>query len=310
MELYAKMTELRRSMGRVIKGKDEVIELLLTALAAEGHVLLEDVPGVGKTTLVKALAAGLSCAFNRVQFTPDLLPGDLLGSSIYNPSSGELTFRPGPVFTNILLADEINRASPRTQSALLEAMSERQVSLEGRTTPLGRPFWVLATENPIEYQGTYPLPEAQLDRFMMRLEIGYPGEEAEFELLVDRLRDDPLDAVAGILDAEQVVAIQREVRQVKVDDSIGRYLVELVRATRGETRLMLGASPRALVAWCRAAQAAAWMRNRDFVIPDDVKQVAPAVLPHRLIADNPSRYAGVDTREIAAEILGRVRVPR
>jgi MoxR-like ATPase len=308
--IFEQVEKLRHSLRRVIRGKDEVLELMLTALAADGHVLLEDVPGVGKTTLVRSLAAALSADFRRVQFTPDLLPGDLLGGSVYNPATGEFHFHPGAIFTNILLADEINRASPRTQSALLEAMSERQVTIEGKTTALPGFFWVLATENPVEYQGTYPLPEAQLDRFAMRISIGYPAPENELQMLFDRLHADPLTEVTPVLSEPEVLEIREAVRQVKVEPGVAAYLQTLVAATRDDPRLILGASPRALLAWCRAAQARACLAGRDYVLPEDVKALATAILPHRLILENQSRYAGVTAADVTLEILDQVRTPR
>ena len=309
-ELRKKMRKLHAEMGKAIRGKDEILHYLEIAIASGGSVLVEDVPGVGKTTLVRALSAALRAEFKRVQFTADLLPGDLLGGSVYNPVTGEMNFRKGPVFTNILLADEINRASPRTQSALLEAMSERQISLEGRTMVLPEPFWVLATQNPIEYQGTYPLPEAQLDRFSMCLSIGYPDERAEMELLFDRLHDDPIRKIDGVMDCQEMVEVQAAVKSVRLDESVARYLQQLVLVTRNDPRLRLGASPRALLAWSRAAKAKAWLEERDFVIPEDIKSLARFILPHRLVLDNASAFSGVKTMEIVTDILALVKVPR
>ena len=309
-ELRKKMRKLHAEMGKAIRGKDEILHYLEIAIASGGSVLVEDVPGVGKTTLVRALSAALRAEFKRVQFTADLLPGDLLGGSVYNPVTGEMNFRKGPVFTNILLADEINRASPRTQSALLEAMSERQISLEGRTMVLPEPFWVLATQNPIEYQGTYPLPEAQLDRFSMCLSIGYPDERAEMELLFDRLHDDPIRKIDGVMDCQEMVEVQAAVKSVRLDESVARYLQQLVLVTRNDPRLRLGASPRALLAWSRAAQAKAWLEERDFVIPEDIKSLARFILPHRLVLDNASAFSGVKTMELVTDILALVKVPR
>ena len=309
-ELRKKMRKLHAEMGKAIRGKDEILHYLEIAIASGGSVLVEDVPGVGKTTLVRALSAALRAEFKRVQFTADLLPGDLLGGSVYNPVTGEMNFRKGPVFTNILLADEINRASPRTQSALLEAMSERQISLEGRTMVLPEPFWVLATQNPIEYQGTYPLPEAQLDRFSMCLSIGYPDERAEMELLFDRLHDDPIRKIDGVMDCQEMVEVQAAVKSVRLDESVARYFQQLVLVTRNDPRLRLGASPRALLAWSRAAQAKAWLEERDFVIPEDIKSLARFILPHRLVLDNASAFSGVKTMEIVTDILALVKVPR
>jgi len=283
--------------------------MLLTALFAEGHALLEDVPGVGKTTLAKALALSVGGQFNRVQFTPDLLPSDILGCSIYNPREGLFSFRKGPVFANILLADEINRASPRTQSALLEAMNESQVSIEATTYLLPKPFMVIATENPIEYYGTYPLPEAQLDRFAMQLSLGYPALEDETSMLLARRSVDPLQALKPAMDCQQLQAAQTDVRKVEIEKSVAAYMVAAVRVTREDARIRLGASPRSLLSLSRCAQAKAWLAGRDFVIPDDIKALAPSVLCHRLVLDNKSKHSGLKPQEVVAELLDSLRAP-
>lgn len=308
-EIRQKTVKLANNLAKVIRGKDDIIALLITALAANGNVLLEDVPGVGKTTLAKTLAASLNCQFKRIQFTPDLLPADIIGSSIYNPQDGSFKFRPGPVFSNILLADEINRASPRTQSALLEAMSERQVSTEGRTTPLPQPFLVIATENSIEFQGTYQLPEAQLDRFAMQLTLGYPDEKHELEMLFERFNNDPALHIEPIMDCDDVLELQAFVRQVKVEDSVADYMLRIVRATRSDNRIELGASPRALLMLSRCSQAAAFLEQRDFVLPEDVKKTAAVVLPHRLMLESKTRYSGMTATQIVADLLDNITVP-
>jgi MoxR-like ATPase len=301
--------EIKAGLGKVINGKDEAIGLLLTTVFAGGHALLEDVPGVGKTTLAKALALSIGGRFNRIQFTPDLLPSDILGCSIYNPREGLFDFRKGPVFANILLADEINRASPRTQSALLEAMNESQVSIESTTYQLAKPFIVIATENPIEYYGTYPLPEAQLDRFAMQLSLGYPGVEDETAMLVARKSVDPLSAIEPLMSCEQLVAAQEDVKKLDIEKSVAAYMVAIVRATREDPRIKLGASPRALLSLSRCAQAKAWLEGRDYVSPDDVKLLAPSVLAHRLALDNKVKHSGVKPQELVEELVGGVRPP-
>ncbi|WET07732.1 MoxR family ATPase [Lentisphaerota bacterium ZTH] len=307
--LRKKLNDLHTALETVIKGKSEVITLLLTALGADGNILMEDVPGVGKTTLAKALAASIEGKFSRIQFTPDLLPSDILGNSIYNPQEGKFFFRPGPVFANILVADEINRASPRTQSALLECMSERQVSLEGKTNQLPSPFMVIATENPIEYQGTYPLPEAQLDRFAMQLELGYPNADFELEIMFDRKESDPIEKITTVMHCSDVAELQQAVRGVDVERSIGHYMLNLIHATRTDSRVTLGASPRALLLLSRCAQAYAFFAGRDYVLPDDVKVLASKVLAHRLVIDNKARYSGITAAEVISEIVDRTKVP-
>lgn len=292
----------------VIAGKRRVIERLVTACLCEGHVLLEDKPGVGKTTLVQALAAASSCRFSRIQFTPDQLPGDITGGPVLHPRTMEMTFRPGPIMAQMVLADEINRASPKTQSALLEAMEERSVTADGETRALPRPFMLLATQNPLRHEGTYPLPEAQLDRFLFRLGIGYPERDEEMELL-ERVRiNHPIGKVRAVVRTGQLLAMQQAVRHVYVDTSIKRYIVALAEATRSHPGLELGLSPRGSIALMRGAQATAWLDGRDFVIPDDVKDVAEPVMAHRLL---PKRRADrFDPAEWLELLLKRVAVPQ
>ena len=304
-----RLSALKENLQTVIYGKGECIEVVIVALLAGGSVLIEDVPGVGKTTLAKALAQSLDAKFRRIQFTPDLLPGDILGSSIYNPVNGEFRFEPGPIFCNILLADEINRASPRTQSALLEAMNESQATIEGQRHPLPQPFLVIATENPLEFHGTYPLPEAQLDRFLVRLAVGYPAAQVEVDILKSHTRTQPLERIEPVLDLEQIRQIQQEVADIHVDDSVLEYIVEIVHTTRHDNRLQLGISTRGTLMLSRAARAHAYYENRDYVIPDDVLWCAPHVLPHRMIATSKTRYSGTTTKQIVADIIGRIKVP-
>ena len=308
-ESNGKLLALRRNLESVIYGKEGPIEILTIALLAGGSVLMEDVPGVGKTTLAKALARSISAAFSRIQFTPDLLPADILGSSVYNPVTGSFDFRRGPVFCNILLADEINRASPRTQSALLEAMNEMQATIEGQRHPLPSPFLVLATQNPIEFHGTYPLPEAQLDRFLILLDLGYPHRDAEVDILHSHARAHPLEKLEPVLSEAEIQQMQQQVRQVRIERSVSQYVVDIVRATREETRLKLGVSPRGSLMLCRAAQAAAFAAGRDFVLPDDVQRLATYVLPHRLILTSKGRYDGTSKRQVTTDVLAKINVP-
>ena len=275
--------DLKANIAKVIVGKDDVVELLLTAILANGHVLLEDVPGTGKTLMAKSLARSLDAGFARIQFTPDLLPSDVTGMSIYNAKEGAFEFKPGPVFTNILLADEINRATPRTQSSLLECMEERQVTTDGVTRPLEKPFLVIATQNPVETQGTFPLPEAQLDRFLMRIRPGYPSQE-ESVLILDRfIRNDPLAALAPVASREDLAQAQGAIGEVQVSQPVREYMVAIVENTRSLPQAQLGVSPRGLLALLRAVQALAWIRGRDYATPDDVKRLAVPVLAHRVI---------------------------
>jgi MoxR-like ATPase len=304
-----KIAALSQSLAGVIRGNRESIDVLVVSLLSNGSVLMQDVPGVGKTTLAKAVAKAIDVQFHRVQFTPDLLPADILGSSIYNPKEGTFEFRHGPIFCNVLLADEINRASPRTQSALLEAMSESHATIEGRQLALPTPFLVLATQNPVEFHGTYPLPEAQLDRFLVQLELGYPDTETEIAILYAQAETHPLEQLDAVLTAEDIVAFQARVRGIRVEESVSRYLVEIVKQTRQDPRLKLGVSPRGSLMLFRAGQAAALAAGRDYVLPDDVQWLAPFVLPHRLIMTPKAKYSGVSARDIVTEILQRVKVP-
>lgn len=300
---------VRENVAKVIVGKDRVIELMLVALFCEGHILLEDVPGSGKTTLAKALAASLGCSFRRIQFTPDLLPSDITGVSVYNQSSREFEFRPGPVFAQVVLADEINRAGPRTQSALLEAMQERQVTVDGVTRMLARPFLVLATQNPIELEGTFPLPEAQLDRFLMRLSLGYPDTEEERAILRRFRGDNPLLTLQPVIQADETLRLAAVCRQVYVHPAIEDYIIALAQATRTSNDLALGVSPRGALALSHTSQALAALRGRSFVIPDDVQTLVEPVLAHRLIPSGKLRLHGKAASEILREIISKVPVP-
>ena len=304
-EIQEFVTAVIDNVENVIVGKRPSIEMLMVAMLCEGHVLLEDVPGVGKTMLARSLAVSLGGQFNRLQCTPDLLPNDVTGVSIYNQQKGQFEFRQGPVFVNVLLVDEINRATPRTQSALLEAMQEQQVTVDGVTYPLPRPFLVLATQNPIEYEGTFPLPEAQLDRFLMRVSVGYPTQADEKVLLTHLQREHPISRLQPVAEASQLVQLQRQVWEVFVEDSLQDYIVKLVGATRGHPDLTIGASPRASLALFKAAQAMAAIRGRDHVIPDDIQYLVPAIMTHRLLVSPDAELRGRTPRTILDDILER-----
>lgn len=302
------LKKLQDGLESVIQGKSEAIRRLVTALLAGGHVLMEDVPGVGKTTLAKALATLIGGEFRRIQFTPDLLPADITGSAVYNPKLGEFSYRRGPIFANILLADEINRASPRTQSALLEAMSEKQVTIEGNASPLEPPFLVIATQNPVEFHGTYPLPEAQLDRFMLKLKLGYPDLDAELQMLTVQGESHPLTALSALGEIGDLVALQKQVSKVTVSKAVARYIVRLVAASRDESRLKLGVSPRGSLSLYRVCQAAALLAGRDHVLPDDVKAFAVPVLAHRILIETKARYQGLSKEAFIEEVLEKTPV--
>jgi MoxR-like ATPase len=306
-------TLLDRLIGnveQVVLGKPEAIKLAVVALLGEGHILIEDVPGVGKTLLARALAASISCSFHRLQFTPDLLPSDILGSSVYNTVSGEFLFKHGPIFANVILADEINRTTPRTQSALLEAMGDGQVSVEGKTYPLEPPFIVLATQNPFEFEGTYVLPESQLDRFMLRIRMGYPLRSVERDILTSHRQGEPVESLQPVLTAGEVIRMQRAVREVRVDDAISDYLLDLVHATRDSDDLTVGVSTRGALTLYRAAQSLAFISGRDYVVPDDIKALAVPVLAHRVLGRSFLQAGEFNAAEaVIRDLLDRLRVP-
>ena len=300
---------VRENIQKVIVGKDEVIDLALVAILCEGHILIEDVPGTGKTMLARSVAVSLGCTFRRIQFTPDLLPSDVTGVSYFNQKQQEFEFRPGPVMSQVVLADEINRATPRTQSALLEAMQERQVTVDGVTHILPRPFLVMATQNPIELEGTFPLPEAQIDRFLIKLPIGYPTEKEEHTILLRFEREDPLAELEPVITPDELIAMQREVREVRVEESVRGYIVDVVRATRGHKEIQLGASPRGTLALYKCAQAFAAIRGREYVLPDDVKLLAPYVLTHRILISPATRLRGRRLADVLMDVIDTVPVP-
>jgi MoxR-like ATPase len=307
-----RLADLQRSIARIVKGKEDVIRLALTALLARGHLLVEDVPGVGKTTLAHALARSFNCSFQRIQFTSDLLPSDVIGISVFNPSTKTFEFRPGPIFANIIVADEINRTTPKTQSALLEAMNEAQVTVDNFTHPLPNPFLVLATQNPIEHHGTYPLPESQLDRFLMRIRMGYPSRASEKEIIRNQSNHASKEEVAALMDAADVVAMQEAVSRVKVEDALLDYALEIVDRTRQTEQLSLGVSPRGAVMLHRGAQARAYLEGRDYCVPDDFKQLIVPVFAHRVVVS--SRYVSTakkseQAESILREIVDTTRVP-
>jgi MoxR-like ATPase len=308
----SQLDELKRSISHVVKGKEDVIQLALTTLLARGHLLIEDVPGVGKTTLAQALARSFHCTFQRLQFTSDLLPSDVIGVSVFDPVRQNFEFKPGPIFANVVLADEINRTTPKTQSALLEAMSESQITVDNHTHPLPDPFLVVATQNPIEHHGTYPLPESQLDRFLMRIRMGYPSRASEKEIIRNGSSSSPAESVAASMDAADVLAMQEAVKQVKVDESLLDYALEIVERTRTSEQLSLGVSPRGAVMLHRAAQARAFLEGRDFCLPDDFKRLILPVFSHRVVVS--SRYVSTQRKSAQAEaildeILDTTRVP-
>jgi MoxR-like ATPase len=308
----SRLADLQRSISRVVKGKEEVIRMALTTLLARGHLLIEDVPGVGKTTLAQALARSFQCSFQRIQFTSDMLPSDVIGVSVYNPSAQEFEFKPGPIFANIIVADEINRTTPKTQSALLEAMNESQITVDNHTHPLPKPFLVLATQNPIEHHGTYPLPESQLDRFLMRIRMGYPERAAEKEIIRNHSGLNSAEKIVPQMDAADVLAMQEAVSQVKVDDSLLDYALEIVERTRQTEQLSLGVSPRGTVMLHRGAQARAYLEGREFCLPDDFKRLIVPVFAHRVVVS--SRYVSTQKKSeqaeaILREIVDTTRVP-
>ncbi|MFC0525836.1 AAA family ATPase [Pontibacillus salicampi] len=306
---HSKVQDLFHNIQKVMIGKKEVTTLSIVALLAQGHVLLEDVPGVGKTMLVRTLAKSVDCEFKRIQFTPDLLPSDVTGVSIYNPKNMEFEFRPGPILGNIVLADEINRTSPKTQSSLLEGLEENSITVDGSTVELQRPFFVMATQNPIEYEGTYPLPEAQLDRFLLKLNMGYPTPDEEMEMLGLITGEHPVHSVGAVMTQDELIGLQEEVQQVYVDHHVKRYIINLVTETRRHPSVYLGVSPRGSIALMKAAKAYAFIQDRDYVIPDDVKYLAPFVLSHRMITTSEAKFEGTSTSSLVDELVDKVSVP-
>jgi MoxR-like ATPase len=297
------------NIGKVIVGKTPVIEQALATLIAEGHILIEDVPGVGKTMLAKSIAASIGCSFKRIQFTPDLLPSDITGISVYNQQKGGFEFRDGPIMAQVVLADEINRATPKTQSALLEAMEERQVTVDGVTHYLQSPFLVMATQNPIEYEGTFPLPEAQLDRFLMRISLGYPEFMEEMAIIEQQEQTHPIESLQPVATPGEMMTLQQAAKSIYVDQLVRQYIVSLVEATRRHREVSLGASPRASLGLFRTARALALVRDRDYVIPDDIKQLAPSVIAHRLVLSPSARMRGVQSTDVVTDLLSNVPVP-
>ncbi|MDY7221099.1 MoxR family ATPase [Halalkalibacterium halodurans] len=308
-ETMQRIARVIENVERVVVGKRQEIELSLVALFASGHVLLEDVPGVGKTMLVKAIARSLGADFKRIQFTPDLLPSDVTGVSIYNQKTQQFEFRSGPIMANVVLADEINRTSPKTQSALLEALEEGSVTIEGKSLVLSKPFFVMATQNPVEYAGTYPLPEAQLDRFLFRLQLGYPKPDEELDVLKRLEKQHPIQELSPVMETEEVIQLQEEIKDVFVEDNVKAYIVEIVNLTRKHQKVELGVSPRGSIAMMKAAQAYAMIQGRDYVIPDDIKTLAPFALSHRLILTAEAKMSGTDHEEIIHDVLQQAKVP-
>ncbi len=295
--------------SQVIVGKTSVIELAVATLIAQGHMLVEDVPGVGKTMLAKSLATSIGCSFKRIQFTPDLLPSDVTGISVYNQQSGEFQFREGPLMAQVVLADEINRATPKTQSALLEAMEEQQITVDGVTHHLQPPFLVMATQNPIEYEGTFPLPEAQLDRFLMRISLGYPDLEEELAIIEGQEQSHPIDSLEAVANSQDIISLQEAAKSVYVDRLVRQYIVSLTEATRNHREVSLGASPRASLGLFRTSRALALIRDRDYVIPDDIKMLAPGVIAHRIMLSPSARMRGVQSTDVVEDLLTNVAVP-
>lgn len=304
-----KIHRVLANINRVMIGKEDVATLSIVALLAQGHVLLEDVPGVGKTMLVRALAKSLDCDFRRIQFTPDLLPSDVTGISIYNPKTLEFEFRGGPILGNVVLADEINRTSPKTQSALLEGMEEKNVTVDGNTIPLKQPFFVMATQNPIEYEGTYPLPEAQLDRFLIKIQMGYPSFDEELDILDRMSKQHPIEEIDAVMTRDQLIEVQEDVENVYIDGSVQHYIVNITSATRENPAIYLGVSPRGSIALMKAAKAYAYMQGRDYVLPDDVKYLASYVLSHRIILTSEAKYDGLTSDLVVATIMKNTRIP-
>ena len=305
----SKINEVIDEIEKVIIGKRNTVTLVLTCVICNGHILIEDVPGVGKTTLAKSMAKALGCSFKRIQFTPDLLPSDITGTSVFNQKTIEFDFRPGPVFAQLILADEINRATPKTQSSLLECMEEHQVTVDGVTYPLPAPFFVIATENNIEYHGTYPLPEAQLDRFMMRLDIGYPDKEQESRILDSQIAGHPITKITEVLSQDELLALQARARGIFLEPSLRDYIIELVSATRTHPMVSLGASPRGSLNLSHAARAFAVISGRDFVLPDDIKQLAVPILAHRLVLRPEARIRNTSAKEVISQIISATPVP-
>ena len=297
------------NVSQVIVGKRSVIELAVATLIAQGHMLVEDVPGVGKTMLAKSLATSIGCSFKRIQFTPDLLPSDVTGISVYNQQSGEFQFREGPLMSQVVLADEINRATPKTQSALLEAMEEQQITVDGITHHLQPPFLVMATQNPIEYEGTFPLPEAQLDRFLMRISLGYPNLEEELAIIEGQEQSHPIDSLEAVSNSQEIIGLQEAAKSVYVDRLVRQYIVSLTEATRNHREVSLGASPRASLGLFRTSRALALIRDRDYVIPDDIKMLAPGVIAHRIMLSPSARMRGVQSTDVVEDLLTNVPVP-
>jgi MoxR-like ATPase len=309
LERNYKLDGLISNIEKVIVGKKYVIEKIIVCLISGGHMLIEDVPGVGKTMIVQALAKSIGCNFKRIQFTPDLLPSDITGVAVYNQKIGDFEFKFGPIMSQIILADEINRTSPKTQSSLLEAMEEHQITADGKTYKLSEPFMVLATQNPIEYEGTFPLPEAQLDRFMMKISIGYPDEEYELTMIKRFKNENPLNNITKIVDSQEILEIRENVKNVYVDEKLERYILAIVKATRQREEILLGASPRATLNLYRASQGRAMVNSRDYVTPDDIKSIAVSVLAHRLILKTDYRIKGLDAETIINKILSTIPVP-